>query len=199
MADDYESLEPDLVRAVELLADAFASRSIRYAMIGGVAASMRGRVRFTEDVDVLLDVPQLALPGLLEELAQLGFELDMPTVMREYVRNHVTSFRFGSVRIDWLKPVLPFYAKAIDGASTLFWTDGHSLRVASAEGLILTKLAAFRSQDQADIEALLSANQDELDLEFLRRELASIVPAGDSRTKWFEEQIAKLGDAPPSS
>src|SRR5207248_1108055 len=84
-------------------ADVFAARSIRYALVGGLATLMRGRPRFTQDVDILLDVPQLALPGLLDDLAAAGFAFDAATVIREYVREHMTTLRFGSVRIDWLK------------------------------------------------------------------------------------------------
>ena len=55
----------DSVRAVESLAEAFDARSIRYALIGGLAFVLRGRPRFTKDVDFLLDVPQIILPVLL--------------------------------------------------------------------------------------------------------------------------------------
>ena len=89
MPIEHDVLGDELVRAVELLADVFAARSIRYAMIGGLATMLRGRPRFTQDVDILLDVPQIALPGLLEELARRGFKFDVAAVIREYVR-----FRF---------------------------------------------------------------------------------------------------------
>ena len=56
---------------------------------------------------MLLNVLQVDLPGLLEELVGKGFQIDTAVVIREYVQEHMTSFRFGSVRIDWLKPVLP--------------------------------------------------------------------------------------------
>src|SRR5206468_3828788 len=132
--------------------------------VGGLATLMRGRPGFTQDVDILLDVPQLALPGLLDELAAHGFAFDAATVIREYVREHMTTLRFGSVRIDWLKPVLPLYARTLADASPVTWTEGHSVRVASPEGLILTKMLAFRPQDQVDIETLLIANRDEIDV-----------------------------------
>ena len=64
MAGDRDFLAGDLVRGVELLADTFAAKSIRYALIGGLATLMRGRPRFTQDIDILLNVPQVALPGL---------------------------------------------------------------------------------------------------------------------------------------
>src|SRR5256885_1073947 len=107
MPAEYDILADELIRAVELLADSFAVRSTRYAIVGGLATMMRGRPRFTQDVDVLLDVPQVALPGLLDELAGQGFKFDTHTVIHEYVQEHMTAFQFGSVRIDWLKPVLP--------------------------------------------------------------------------------------------
>jgi hypothetical protein len=90
-------------------------------------------------VDVLLDVPQLMLPGLLEELARQGFTFDTERVIREYVREHLTALRYGSVRIDWLKPVLPLYLHTLSEASLVTWTEGHPVCVAKPEGLILTK------------------------------------------------------------
>lgn len=192
MPDETNPLADELIHAVELLADAFAAKSIRYAVVGGLATLLRGRPRFTQDVDVLLDVPQLVLPGLLDELARLGFALDMPTVIREYVREHITAFRYGSIRIDWLKPVLPLYARTLADATNVTWTEGHSIRVASPEGLILTKMVAFRSQDQADIETLLSANQDEIDLNVIRSEWSAVSAGEEARTKWLEDAFARL-------
>jgi hypothetical protein len=192
MADEHDSLPGDLIRALELLARAFEARSIRYALIGGVATSMRGRPRFTQDIDVLLDVPQFALPGLLDELARLGFALDRDKAIREFVREHMTSFRFGSVRIDWLKPVLPLYSRALADASRLPWTEGHFLPVASPEGLILTKLVSFRPQDQLDIETLLIANRDQIDLDLVRREWSAVATGDEARTKWLDDAISRL-------
>jgi len=70
MPDAPESLAGDLLAAVEILGDVFDRRRIRYALLGGLATMLRGRPRFTQDVDVLLEVPQLALPGLLDELVE---------------------------------------------------------------------------------------------------------------------------------
>jgi hypothetical protein len=190
MAAEHDQLDKDLIRAVELLADAFAVKSIRYAVIGGLATLFRGRPRFTQDVDVLLDVAQLALPGLLDDLARLGFTFDPATVIREYVREHMTVLRFQSVRIDWLKPVLPLYARTLADALSVDW-EGHSLRVATAEGVILTKMVAFRPQDQVDIETLLNANRDNIDLALIRTEWSAVATAEQARTAWLEEAIAR--------
>jgi hypothetical protein len=190
MPADPQPIANELIRAVELLAEAFEAKSVRYALVGGLATLVRGRPRFTQDVDMLVDVPQIVLPGLLTDLEQVGFEFDTATVIRQYVREHMTVLRFGNVRIDWLKPILPLYARTLADASPFVWTEGHSVRVASPEGLILTKMAAFRPQDLADIETLLSANRDSIDLEFVRREWSTVAESEDTRTAWLESAMA---------
>jgi len=192
MHSDHDPLANQLIRAVELLSEVFDARSIRYARLGGLATMLRGRPRFTQDVDVLLDVPQLALPGLLEELARVGFSFDTDTAIREFLREQMTVLRFGTVRIDWLRPVLPLYARTLNDASLLPWTTGHSVRVATPEGLILTKLIAFRPQDQEDIRTLLIANRDEINLEVVRTEWSAVAEGEDTRTAWLEHTIQEL-------
>lgn len=160
----------ELDRAVESLAESFAARSVRHTLIGGLAASFCGRPRSTQDIHFLVDVPQLTLPGLLDDLVVRNFTLDPTVVMQEYVREHIIAFSFGSVRIDWLKPVLPLYMRALTDAEPLEWTEGHSVCVAKFEGLILTKMVSFRPQDQIDIETLLTATRDDIDVGLIREE-----------------------------
>jgi hypothetical protein len=189
--DHKLNLSDELVLAVESLAEAFAGRKVRYALIGGLAAAMRGRPRFTQDVDFLLEVPQIVLPGLLDDLLERGFTLDPVVVIKQYVREHVASFPFGDVRIDWLKPVLPLYTHALAGAQTLKWSEGHPIQVVTAEGLILTKMVAFRAQDQMDIETLLTANRDEIDIHLIREEWSPFAATEADRTEWLEAVIAR--------
>lgn len=192
MPDNPEPLAGDLVAASEALGEVFDARGIRYAVLGGVATILRGRPRFTQDIDILLDVPQIALPGLLAELADRGFTIDSERVMREFIQHHMTAFRYGVVRIDWLKPVLPLYAHALEAATPLPWTPGRSLRVLAPEGLIVTKLVAFRPQDQEDIRTLLAANRDDIDADLIRHEWAAVAKGEEERTAWLEAELAAI-------
>jgi hypothetical protein len=191
MPTDWIILPDDSVRAVELLTEAFDARSIQYALIGGLAFVLQGRPRFTQDADFLIDVPQVVLPGLLDDLAQLGFALDPSLVIQQYVREYMTSFPFGRVRIGWLKPVLPLYSRTLADAGPLAWTEGHKVRVATAEGLILTKMVAFRPQDQIDIETLLTANRDTIDVQLIREEWSPFTASEEERTAWLEAAIVR--------
>jgi hypothetical protein len=53
-------------------------------------------------------------------------------------------------------------------------------------------MVAFRPQDQADIETLLIANRDEIDLSVIRTEWSAVAAGEDTRTAWLEDAIARL-------
>ncbi|MGC8642687.1 MAG: nucleotidyl transferase AbiEii/AbiGii toxin family protein [Isosphaeraceae bacterium] len=191
MRNEDRLFSDELDQAVESIADAFTSRLVRHALISGLATSMRGQPRFTQDVDFVVEVPRIALPGLLDDLVQRGFTLDQSGVAKAFVQHHMTAFTFGAVQIDWLKPVLPLYSRVLADAQPLEWSPGHTVRVATAEGLILTKMVAFRPRDQIDIETLLIANRVDIDIDLIRQEWSPYAATEVERTAWLEAAIDK--------
>jgi hypothetical protein len=188
--------EIELVEVVRRLAVVFARRQVRHALIGGLAVGLRSRPRATNDADFIVHVPARAFPGLLEELVGAGFEIDVMAVVRRWSVEHFTDFWCGRVRVDWMQPVLPIYATVLNGAELKPWLDA-GIRVATAEGLILTKMLSFRPQDQVDIETLLIANRDEIDIGLIRREWSAVAEGEEARTAWLEDAIVRL--IPPSN
>lgn len=181
----------ELAEVVRRLAVVFAQRKVRHALIGGLAVGLRSRPRATKDADFIMHVPAIAFPGLLEELVGAGFEIDVMDVVRRWPVDRFTVFSCGGVRIDWMQPVIPLYAHVLDNAEPKPWLDS-SIRVATAEGLILTKMLSFRPQDQADIETLLIANRDEIDIGLIRREWSTVSEGEEPRTAWLEDAITRL-------
>jgi hypothetical protein len=191
MASELPTLPQNLGSALVEVVGAFDARNVRYALIGGVATGYRSRPRFTQDLDFLADIPQVVLPGLLGDLQQRGFDCDADETIRQWVQEHMTELQFQSVRIDWLKPVLPLFLYVLDSARPEPMLD-RPIRIAVPEGLILTKLLAFRSQDQVDIEGLLAANVGQLDLELIRSEWGTVAAADDPRMRRFDELVARF-------
>jgi len=191
MAAEIPEFPQNFLTALRELAQALEHRRIRYALIGGVATGYRSRPRFTQDLDFLLEVPQLVLPALLDDLQARGFDFDMEATIREWTRDHLTALAFRGIPIDWLKPLLPCYQHVIDTARPELWLDG-PVRIAAPEGLILIKLLAFRSQDQVDIENLLAANRGQLDLEWIRREWEAVAERDDPRLQRFNEMVPRF-------
>ena len=71
-----------VLSALREVAATLTDSGIRYALIGGLAVAMRGQVRATKDVDLLLSVPQLLLPKFLERVLERGFKLDVTESIR---------------------------------------------------------------------------------------------------------------------
>lgn len=186
-----DMVEAEITSVVSKIATVFERRHVRHALIGGLAVGMHGRPRATKDVDFIIHVPAIAFPGLLEDLVSEGFEIDVPDAIRRWSSERFIAFWHGRVRIDWMQPILPLYANVLSTAEAKPWLEV-SLNVATPEGLILTKMAAFRSQDQADIETLLSANRDAIDLKLIRQEWATVSAGEEARTAWLENAIARL-------
>src|SRR5438874_596059 len=162
-----------LAEVVRRMGVVFARRHVRHALIGGLAVGLRGRPRATKDADFIIHVSALSFPELLEDLVGEGFEIDVMETIRRWSVDRFVAFGFGRVRIDWMQPVIPLYATELNTAEEQPWF-GTAIRVATAEGLILTKMVSFRPQDQADINTLLIANRNEIDVEFIRREWSAV-------------------------
>jgi hypothetical protein len=157
---------------------------VHYALIGGLAAAEHGVIRATQDVDLLLTVPAVSLPGLLEALQEAGCRVDTDRVIREWTRDHLTRIYFGSVPIDWLAPVIPLFQVVLDRAAVRRML-GRPVRVADAEGTVLMKLVAFRPEDRHDVEAIAAASPG-LDWAFVRRELEQVFESDDERMAWLD-------------
>jgi hypothetical protein len=188
MADELPGTSREVLDGALELADALSAAGVSYTLIGGLAAGYRTQPRFTRDVDFLLNVSQIKLPSLLDDLADRGFTFDETTTIRDWAQHHMVVLSYHGVRVDWLKPVLPIYQHILDRATKEVWLN-RQIRVASAEGLILLKLMAFRTQDLLDIENLVAAHREKLDLDWIRSEWQSVAGLDDSRMQWFEEKL----------
>jgi hypothetical protein len=200
MSPESLGLPSHLLTGLTCAAQIFDARIIRYALIGGVATCYRSLPRSTEDINFLLQVPQIALPGLLEEFRKQPFVFDFYATIREWNQDHVATLYYHEVRVTWLKPILSCHQHVLDTAGMVQWL-GSPLRMASAEGLILLKLLEFGLQDQWDIRSLLAAHSGKLDLEWIRREWLTVAESHDPRIERFEEMVNRyyLSSAPPTT
>jgi hypothetical protein len=194
MARD-RTISDELRKALAEATAAMNHCKVSYALIGGMAASFRSQPRFTKDIDFLVKVPQLVLPPLLEDLRCRGFDLDALGLIGEWTQHHMVTLSYHGIRIDWLKPLIPAYLHILECATEETWL-GQPIRIASAEGLILLKLLAFRNQDQVDIENLVAANRDTLDLDWIRAEWQTLADLDDPRMRRLLEWVGESRPIP---
>jgi predicted nucleotidyltransferase len=179
---------PAFRRAFEALIVTLNERSVRYAIIGGVAVGQYTRVRTTEDIDALVEVPQVALPGLLEALGQRGFAVDLLQNLRELRDDGCTALPFAGILVDLLRPVIPAYAHVLQRAVQT-QVLGLPAMVLSPEGLVVMKVLAMRPRDEEDVRSLLESYGQDMDLDFIRRELRAAVAADDPRCVKLEQWL----------
>jgi hypothetical protein len=90
----------------------------------------------------LLTVPPIAIPGLFDELGQLGFAVELARNIREMRDEGLTTVQFMDFNVDLMRPLLPADANVLDHAIDA-QILGHTVRISSAEGLIVMKRMAM--------------------------------------------------------
>ena len=162
-----QSLTPflDPLQAVQNLLGAFGERGV---IIGGIAASLLGKPRFTADVDAVFLLELNELPHLLEESAAQGLEARIADVEAFARQNRVLLLRHtaSGIDIDISLGILPFETEMVERSQRV--TIGSlQLRLPTPEDLIILKAVAHRPKDLLDIEAVI-ASQPDLDQERIR-------------------------------
>lgn len=151
--------------ALSELAARLRELGIRWALIGALAANRyRASPRLTQDVDVLLaDVG----PGL--EALETAFRAGGWTVRRATPEGELLRLRHPELGIaDLLVAGTAYQQEAIRRAREERLEGGEAIPVLTAEDVIVHKLIAGRTQDLADVEAILAAGVP-LDREYVER------------------------------
>lgn len=150
--------------------DVLDAQGAQYALIGGLGVALRGNLRATQDIDILMHIIQLRLPSLLQAMCDRGCQLDVMAAIREWNDAGMLAIQWpGRVQVDLLKPVIPVFHRIIERATDEAFNE-QVVRVADAESLLLLKLLAFRPLDQEDIRGILTKNAGGLDLDWVRKE-----------------------------
>lgn len=128
-------------------------------IIGGVAASILGRPRTTQDIDALMLLDSEKWGQLLESAKEFGFAPRFGTALKFAQKNRVLLVKHiaSGIDIDISFGALPFEEECVARA-TKVRIAGMSLPIPSPEDMIIMKTVAHRGKDMADIEAIIDAH-----------------------------------------
>ena len=179
--------------AVQLVLDAWSEQG---AIIGGVAASLLGRPRYTADVDAVVLVSTEELSEFSTVTLQAGLIPRVPNAEAFARRNRVLLLRHAEsgVDVDMSLGALPFEEQAVARA-TIVQVSGLALRLVTPEDLIIMKAVAHRHQDMEDIQAVIERHPH-LDRQRIRlwvQQFAEVLEAPELWTDiagWLEPQSA---------
>jgi hypothetical protein len=168
-----------------------------HMLIGGTAVILRGVARLTDDVDATVWAERVDLDQLLAVLARheiVGRVPDAAAFARErqvLLLRHLPTETPMELSLAWL----PFEREALQRAELLD-VGGVDIPVAVAQDLVIYKTIAWRDRDRTDVERLLRAHADEIDLSYVRRVIAEFAEALDERER-VEDFERLLGRALP--
>ena len=157
----------------------------RFALVGGLAVSVRAEVRFTRDVDIVVlvaDDPDAE--SLTYHLRTAGYSA-VASVEHE-TRHRLSTVRLMSpsgVKVDLLFASSGIETEIVNRATLIDFAGAGAVPVANAEELLAMKVLSMtdlRLQDRIDAQRLLQFTP-ELDLSLVREHLARITARGYAR------------------
>ena len=161
-----------LVRALGAVSEWLDAVAAPGAIIGGVAASILGRPRLTEDIDVLVLLERRDWSSFLAAGRDFGFApriddaLDFAVTSRVLLVRH----RPSAIPIDIVLGALPLEEEIVRGARKVEFA-GVSVPLPTPEAIVVMKAIARRARDIADIEGIVEVH-DRLDVDWVRTRLA---------------------------
>ena len=147
------------------------SAAVPGAIIGGVAASVLGRPRLTQDIDVLVMLERQEWTPFLRAGRDFGFvpRIDDALDFAETSRVLLVLHQPSGIPIDVVLGALPLEDEIVRGARNLE-IAGVRLPLVAPESIVVMKTLARRARDIADIEGILEVH-DRLDLGWIRTRL----------------------------
>jgi hypothetical protein len=173
-----------LVEVLLWLEDLFERHGIERSYGGALARNFYAPPRFTRDIDLLVLMSQVKIPGLVEDLRTAGtrrIRTDESTGEEERVPLDLKGFLddlrsqprlvrldcFG-VPVELFAPWHPFDHEVLRSALRRD-VGSHIVRVHRPEHLLVYKKVFDRSKDIEDVKAILVANAGKLDLGEIRK------------------------------
>jgi hypothetical protein len=186
--------EPAPELALAAICSELAQRGCRFALVGGLAVSVRAEVRFTRDVDLVVLVADDA------EAESLTYHLRSAGYSAVASIEHETQHRLSTVRLmspSGVKVDLLFASSGIEPeivgrATPIDLGSAGRVPVAGAEELLAMKVLSMtdtRLQDRIDAQRLLQFTPD-LSLDRVREHLSRIKARGYAREQDLEAKLA---------
>jgi hypothetical protein len=168
----------------------------RFALVGGLAVSVRAEVRFTRDVDLAVVVSNDSeAKALVFELKNKGYRpvaLVEHDTQRRLATARVLSKR--GVKVDLLFASSGIEQEIVERSGLVHLSAVGDLPVARAEELLAMKVLSMtdqRLQDRLDARHLLEYNPD-LDLAVARSNLDLIAARGFARGQDLQQKLEAL-------
>ncbi len=153
----------DLYNELQIVVNSLQAAGIRFALCGGLALAFHGFVRFTQDIDLVVDESELE--AAKSALLSSGYQFDEGILELGSQREPHDRTRIARITKIVGKELLVLDMILLNVEQAAFWDrvvsvkwEEHELRVISKVDLIAMKQRAGRPQDLVDIARLEATN-----------------------------------------
>jgi predicted nucleotidyltransferase len=152
-----------LFSALDAVSGLLQDKTVQGVIIGGVAASLLGRPRFTNDIDLLVLDLDDRLPQFLQKLSEFGIRPRISDSVEFALKSRVLLLRHekSGINVDVAMGILPFEIEAVKRCR-MESACGLKLILPTPEDLIIFKAISRRPRDMEDIQAI-AGRHPELD------------------------------------
>lgn len=163
------------------------------AVVGGLALAAWKHIRATKDIDLFLEIDAREIEPILERLRAAGLrpKRNPPAIVLGHLELVQLLYEppeaLMDVQVDLLLGNSTYHRQALS-RRILTGLPGLDFEIAvlACEDLVLNKLLAGRMIDRADAVALLHANRDVLDLDYLNHWANSLSLRPELDVVWRE-------------
>jgi hypothetical protein len=160
--------------SVEAIVGEFTRANVRYLIVGGLAVVAHGYVRFTADLDLILDLAEDNLRRAIEALGRLGYRPRAPVGLDEFAsaekraewarEKGLTVFSLYSpehsaTEVDLFVASPLDFEKAYGAADRLDVAPGVPATFVGLDDLLVLKRQAGRPQDLEDVARLIALRE----------------------------------------
>lgn len=155
--------------SVQTIIEALNRAGVRYLVVGGLAVVAHGHVRFTADIDLILDFDDDNLQRAMEAFVGLGYEPRAPVALHEFADAEIRQAWIddkGMTVFSLFSDDHPLTEVDLFVADPIGFNEAYGRRVALAvapgihatfvalDDLLRMKRSAGRPQDLSDVERL---------------------------------------------
>lgn len=153
-----KKLQPSFDTVLQDLITWFEKSEVKAVIIGGIAVSLLGKPRTTQDIDALILLEQDEWAKFFNLGKQFGFQARISNALQFAKKNRVLLMQHSSgIDLDLSFGALPFEEESVSRRK--FVKLGKlKLPLPTPEDLIIMKAVAHRPKDLIDIEMILAAH-----------------------------------------
>jgi len=174
----------DPLESLQKLISRFNHRGV---VIGGIAASILGEARYTEDLDAMFLLSVKDVSQFLEAAKQEGIESRINDAEGFAKKNRILLLRhmITNTNIDISLGILTFEEEVVERSVLHEFDEALQIRLPSPEDLIIMKAIAHRPKDYGDIRTLVIKYQD-LDYKRIERWVKDFAEVLETPNLWPE-------------